>query len=585
MLLACRARRELGHCAGSVARKESDAIVSGPGSRCSLLATGALADPKAWRGLAMMSGRAGVSFQPRAHQMSQPAPDPAHIEQDSKRQIVVLHPLRCVFTPQKGGGGQAGRVLSVEVESLSAFWLAAEPAKRRSPASCPKRSVPDPSLGLRVRGGAATADIRSVAVERSGPVPPAMPEPQSGGQGEEGFRRFPPTAALHAPDQEEEEDRVPEVSTPGWVLLGVLVSAVAVLLVVACFGRVEVTSTALGSLRVQSGPRPVLTQTSGTVSRLQVAAGELVVAGQPIAQLAAAHLIAQRSKLAEQLSLLEEGQTRARALSSGLHEHAVNALEQKRGILWRRIQLKQTHIARLEERSAEIGLLVSEGAASGTEALNSRSALDAAREELLLLRQQVADISIELADRKNVHGSELLTRELTVRESGVALSEANALAEMTIVSAPVSGRVESLLVSEGQVVPTGAVVARIVPDGEVTRAVVFVPSKDAAFVLEGVPANLEFPSLPVSDFGRARARVARVGSDVASAAEVAEVMEAPVALGDALVRVELVIEENTAWEGMAPRLRSGARVTARLMTRERRIIALAFDFVKHWLPQ
>jgi hypothetical protein len=114
---------------------------------------------------------------------------------------------------------------------------------------------------------------------------------------------------------------------------------------------------------------------------------------------------------------------------------------------------------------------------------------------------------------------------------------------------------------------------------------VFVPSKEAAFVREGQAANLEFPSLPGSDFGRARARVERVADDVASAAEVAEVLEGGAPAADAVVRVELAIEDDSTWQMMAPRLRSGAPVTARLMTCERRILSLAFDFMKQWLPR
>jgi multidrug resistance efflux pump len=391
--------------------------------------------------------------------------------------------------------------------------------------------------------------------------------------------------ALEARYAESPSHALPGVSTSWWVLLSVSVSAVFVLIGVGWFGRVEVTSTAMGTLRVQSGPRPVLAQTSGTVSELLVGAGERVSVGQPVAKLQAAQLEAQHKKLFDQRSLREEGQRRARALSSDLHTRTLQALKRKRSILSQRLELEENRVSRLAQRERDIRALQREGVASGTEALEAQAALDTAREGTLVLRQQVADVTIELLDRENTHGTELLDRELSVQESGVALVEAEALAELAILSAPVSGRVESLLVSAGQVVPNGATVARIVPEGDVNRAVVFVPSKEAAFVRDGLAAHLEFPSLPVSDFGRARARVERVGHDVASAAEVADVLEAAVSGADAVVRVELVIEDDATWRKMAPRLRSGARVTARLMTRERRILSLAFDFMKQWLPE
>jgi multidrug resistance efflux pump len=490
-----------------------------------------------------------------------------HDQPAPQAQRALLFPLPCLITTQHTGGSVAGGA-GVRVAPLSALWA---------------RSSAFPAHSA--RGGAAGAEARndvpaSTALPAARP-PPAWALPAAGGKVVPLFR----AEALEARNAEEQDEGLPQMSTPGWVLLAVLVSVVAVLLGVGWFGRVEVTSTATGSLRVQSGPRPVLTQASGTVSLLRAAAGQRVAAGQPVLELAAAQLDAQQSKLSSQLSLLQEGQKRAQATSTELLARTLRALEQKRAILSQRLRLKRELISRLEQRDADIGTLVGEGAASITERLTARAALDAAREEALLLKQQVADVSIELLDRKRAHEAELLTRELDVRESEAALTEARALADLSVVTAPVTGRVESLLVAEGQVVPSGAVVARIVPEGEVSRAVVFVPSKEAAFVREGLEARLEFPSLPVSDFGRARARVVRVGSDVASSAEVAEVMEVPTSAADALVRVELVIEEDDVWHTMAPRLRSGARVTARLLTRERRVISLAFEFVRRWLPE
>jgi multidrug resistance efflux pump len=464
----------------------------------------------------------------------------------------------------------------------------------------PRQSLPVPvrarpfseSNALGARGGVAAHSASAPAPPRHPPPPrpPShLPAPQVAGPARTAmvdqqaviFR-----AEVVRPRHEEAAvDVLPEVGTSWWVLLGVLLSAVLALLGFGWFGHVEVTSTALGSLRVQSGPRPVLAQTSGTVSELMVGAGDLVHVGQPVAKLRAAHLEAQENKLSEQQSLLEEGQRRASAMSLDLHARTLRALKSKRRIVGQRLALEESRVARLERRNDEIHTLVREGAASGTEALAAQSALDSAREGALILRQQVADVTLELLDRQNAHGTELLNRELRVQQSGAELGEAEALTELATLSAPVSGRVESLLVSAGQVVPTGATIARIVPEGDVHRAVVFVPSKEAAFVREGLSAKLEFPSLPVSDFGRARARVERVASDVASAAEVAEVLEGAASGVDAVVRVELVIEDDATWQQMAPRLRSGARVMARLMTRERRIVSLAFDFVKQWLPE
>lgn len=523
----------------------------------------------------------------------------------------LICPLRCTLTVREvaaRAGARGGR-LAVQVEPLGACWARlpsrreGTPRAERAPAAVRQPGLeraaaartntraastsPGPApavdlVGARGAVAASTPSARPAAPHRPGPpLAGALAQPRMGERVEALFR----AEAVQARHQEAAVETLPEVSTSWWVLLGVLASAVAVLLGVGWFGRVEVTSTAVGSLRVKSGPRPVLAQASGTVAELMVAAGDWVREGQPVLKLQAARLEAEQQRLADQLSLKREGEERARALSSRLHQRTLRALKRKRRILGQRLELEGGRVARLARREEDVRTLLREGAASGTEALDARSALDAVRERALVLRQQLADISIELLDRENAYGSDLLKRELGIQQSSVELNEAQVLAKLAVLAAPVEGRVESLLVSAGQVVPTGATVARIVPEGDFNRAVVFVASKDAAFVREGLAANLEFPSLPVSDFGRARARVERVAHDVASRAELAEVLDGSAPTADALVRVELVIDDDSTWREMAPRLRSGARVTARLMTSERRVLSLAFDFVKQWLPE
>jgi hypothetical protein len=109
----------------------------------------------------------------------------------------------------------------------------------------------------------------------------------------------------------------------------------------------------------------------------------------------------------------------------------------------------------------------------------------------------------------------------------------------------------------------------------------FVPSREIAFVAAGAPATVEVQSLPVSEFGLGKARVSRVSTDVATAAEVqATLGEAPTG---SVVRVELELVASESSAQMDAHLRSGDRVKIRLHRRERRLITLLFDFVKRWV--
>jgi hypothetical protein len=159
-------------------------------------------------------------------------------------------------------------------------------------------------------------------------------------------------------------------------------------------------------------------------------------------------------------------------------------------------------------------------------------------------------------------------------------SIARGVLQTTEVKAPVAGRVEALLATEAQVVGSGTVIARIVPEGTITNAVVFAPAEDASLLRVGLDANLEFASLPVSESGEIVGRVTSVSNDVASADEIASALG--LNLGEPVIRVEIALlptEQLTRFQG---KLRSGERLTARLDSRERRMVTQLFDLLRKW---
>jgi len=110
---------------------------------------------------------------------------------------------------------------------------------------------------------------------------------------------------------------------------------------------------------------------------------------------------------------------------------------------------REPHAARMEQ--AEV-----EGVTSKVDAMGAQEAARAVREDLLVLKQQIADITIRIADRQHSSGSERLGRELELRQAEVGLAEAEAVAALGELRAPEAGNVESLLVAEEQVAQAGA---------------------------------------------------------------------------------------------------------------------------------
>lgn len=389
-------------------------------------------------------------------------------------------------------------------------------------------------------------------------------------------------AALQAKVNELPPESLPTIGNGRWAILGFLISAATLGAAALYFGKVEVTAVAPGAIVIQGGPRPVVSQVSGPVAELLAATGDHVTAGQPLARIDAAELEARKERSAAQLALITRENERLDAESSRLFQGVVAALKQKRALLAARASLKRQSRDARALQATNIGTLASEGAISQAEAVSARELQTAASEELLVIQQQIADIDLELSDREKAFTEQRRSRSREVEETRTALTEAESLIALTTLRAPVAGKVESLLVTRGQVVQSGGVFARIVPDGAATSVVVFAPVRDASFLSPGLAAQVEFASLPVSEFGKAPATVSRVSQDVASSDEVTQVLGG--SSNEAQIRVELALSQGEQLQRLEPRLRSGERVIARINTRKRRLITLVFDFLRKWYP-
>lgn len=365
-----------------------------------------------------------------------------------------------------------------------------------------------------------------------------------------------------------------------WVALIGLCTLAAAAVGVAALGRIEVVSEAEGSLLARGGPRPVAVLADGVIAELSARPGQQVEAGQLLAHIAINGLEAALERSAQEVALLREQAERTETEAKAQLDAALTGLVAKGQLLQRRAALKSGRVAKLRKHAEHMRALSDDRVALESDALAAEQAAFMAREELLLLRQQVAEVQIEVADRKRNYEIDRTAREFRTREAEAALTEARTRTELGRVHAPEAGRLESLLVSEGEAVRAGQVVAQIVPEGSADRVVVFAPEKDAPFLRPGLPATLEFASLPVSEFGRAKAKITRVAKDRPLPAELARVLGTRAEQRETLVRVEVEPVDDATWKKMSARLDSGAQVVAHLQTRKRRIASLLFDFIR-----
>jgi len=284
-----------------------------------------------------------------------------------------------------------------------------------------------------------------------------------------------------------------------------------------------------------------------------------------------------------QLETLREEVKEAAAADQALIERTLRASKRQRSVLQRRTGIGQNLLKKRADRLADVQALVQYGAASHDDLLKIDELVQAASESVVQLDSQLVELDLQMADRMREWQAHELERRTSLSRMNAQVEEARSLLTLVEIRSPAAGRVESLLAKVGKVVQAGEIMAQIVPTGAPRSIVAFLPSRETAFVSVGSEANVEVESLPVNEFGMARARVVRVSADVAQQEELASTFGE--ARAGSFVRVELELLESPAQDKMAPHLRSGERVMVRLHSRERRVLSLLFEFARKWLDQ
>jgi multidrug resistance efflux pump len=282
-----------------------------------------------------------------------------------------------------------------------------------------------------------------------------------------------------------------------------------------------------------------------------------------------------------ELELLLEDTAEAAEADRATLRSATRALDQQKSAVLRRQQIAEKQLRRRQAHLENLEELVKQGAASSVEALQVNESVMTGLQAVAELGSQLAQLDLLVADRMREWQARDLERRASLGRANAAVAEARSLLELVDIRSPASGRIESLLATPGNVVQAGEVMAQVIPKDAPRSIVAFLPSREMAFVRIGTDANVEVESLPVGEFGMARARVTRISTDVAKTEEI------EAAFGEVLpgsfVRVELSLQADATHDAMAPHLRSGERVLVRLHRRERRILSLLFEFVRKWL--
>jgi multidrug resistance efflux pump len=362
----------------------------------------------------------------------------------------------------------------------------------------------------------------------------------------------------------------PLVTSWSW---GVFVLAAAMLAIALLLGgtlRVEVTGRAAGAVVPMGGVRPVDAAAAGVVAEVFRMRGDRVRTGDPILRIesaqAKANVVAADGALEAERMTDGDDASFARQLEA-LHARAAIEREQ--------IDSAARSVALREETMRRRSSLHDAGLASETDVSVERDALEAARRQLGAARAQAVQTSQQVAALEQQRDEARRARETRVAQATAQRDAARVPLDQLVVRASANGTIEALAAHPGNVVQPGASLGRIVPDDAPLRVVCFLGEDDRRFVHPGDAARLEVDELPKLDFGTLPARVLRISRDLATDADVHEVLPG----ADAHLPVYRVELEPSA----ARPLRAGMLLHARFVLRRERPLTLLLAPLRRWM--
>ncbi|HVP65975.1 MAG TPA: HlyD family efflux transporter periplasmic adaptor subunit [Anaeromyxobacteraceae bacterium] len=420
--------------------------------------------------------------------------------------------------------------------------------------------------------------------------PPVAPEPAAAPRSE--IRAVTPARprtglfraeALRHRLSSDEGRGVVRVSPPWtWALLWTLVAALAAAVVVSFVGEVDVIGRGRGIVRPTLGVRPLTSQLTGTVVGVEARSGDHVKAGAPLLRIDSPNVQGQLLEAERQLDAVRTQYSSVAVQQDRHYAEQVELLRARAKRMAEQVESLRGSAGYYERRlQADEGLL-QKGLVSEMAVAEWRESLAQARRQLSSAEGALDQTRQELASMESRRQEELWQRQQTVT---AAQSKRDALAlvsKQSVVTAPEDGTVEALLARVGEAVQAGQVVGKIVPLGSPIQVVSFLPERDRAFAKVGDEVQLELDQLPHAEYGTLRARVTRIGDDLASPAEVREALGEDQKLDGPSYRVELEITSTAAADAAHVKLRTGTLMNVRYALRRQKLITLVFSPLKRW---
>jgi membrane fusion protein len=367
------------------------------------------------------------------------------------------------------------------------------------------------------------------------------------------------------------------------LLLFCFVAAVVVFIFTASFSRKE---TVRGRLRPTAAEARIFAPDAGTIVRLHVDLGDLVSAGDVLAEIATARQIDQDTNLSGEslLSLEREREILETRRASALRDTELQKSRMR--IDQARMQAEVAKYSETAELTGQRMRLAEESLAASrrlqAEGAASRAEERTREDQMLMLKQQHLDANGRFADTS----AQVKTLALDLRrideELGRLLADINQrLAQIDsqvartraeagfVIKAPVAGRVAALQAIEGERVDPSQPVLAIIPASGQLIAETYVPSRAIAFIEPGQTVRLRYDALPYQKFGTAGGTVQSVSETTFTPQEI----RTQVRVEEPVYRVSIKLDrQDMPAFGKEVPLQPGMELSADIVLEKRKVV-------------
>ena len=381
------------------------------------------------------------------------------------------------------------------------------------------------------------------------------------------------------------------------VLVWSLVGSVAFAGIWSAVAPLQETVAVSGKLQPIQSVQAIEALVPGIVETVLVSDGERVEAGDVLLRFdpraAAAQLEAARSnrdRLQNQVAISRVilGEQNAAELTPNQQLQLINQRRQQTGentaateaLARSRVRLQglRQALSTAENVASRYQGLLSEGATSELQALQSQAKVDELRSQVQAEEREAA--RLEAVASATISGNEAELRQSiesdlrAIAELTEEIEKTNVLLSNIELTAPLGGTVFDVSVSRGSVIqPQGESkpMLKIIPAGEL-QAKVYLPNSAIGFIQPGQRADVGLTSFPRDQFGFIPATVKRIGSDALTPEEQERVLGTSAKGLHFPAVLQLERQSLKAGQRDVP-LQPGMSLTADVFLRERRFIS------------